>query len=104
MFVIYFCVHVACRRRTTTPNDRAGTTHSHRDGVLDPHGQLPPQFKRKVAATKGTIERFGRAVINTGRSRVSAPSHTASSNGLPLNRRLLMKLTITPPLSTATPT
>ena len=44
-----------------------------------------------------------RAVVSTGRSRVMAPSITASSSALPPVRNDRIKLTITRPFSTATP-
>ena len=52
----------------------------------------------------GTKPRLAtRAVINTGLSRVNAPSRIASSSGRPAARNWLMKVSITSPLRTATP-
>ncbi|MPM79153.1 hypothetical protein SDC9_126186 [bioreactor metagenome] len=57
-----------------------------------------------VAKAIGTNPKLAtRAVIKTGRKRVSEPSVMASSSGLPSSRNLLMKEIITMPLSTATP-
>ncbi len=44
-----------------------------------------------------------RAVISTGRSRVSAPSVTASGTLAPCSRKVLIQEIMTRPLSTATP-
>ncbi len=52
----------------------------------------------------GTKPRLAtRAVISTGRRRVSAPSRMAWPTGLPSSIRPRMKLTMTTPFSTATP-
>lgn len=57
-----------------------------------------------VASAIGTKPRDATsAVISTGRSRVSAPSRTASATGSPSLRSRSMKAMMTSPLSTATP-
>ena len=59
---------------------------------------------RPCASAIGTKPRAATAaVMSTGRRRKTLPSMTASSSSFPCFRKLLMKLIITRPLSTATP-